>query len=282
MAEAQDNMTPEEKLLNVIQSGGEEVVAPEEKLAAAVVAPAEPEAAPEPVEAPAPVPVAEEVAQVAEKPALKLAAKDQKAQPTAEKKAEVAAPAAEADSESPQPAVKPLQALAFSKKKSNVSSGVKTINRMLAAGILILLSLSGFETFRVIRARGVVRKLASLQIPAADELTITAADVQRAYSVDPWWQDPGTIVRAPDNTQEGPRAPSAPWTEEMKNYKLMGVSLREPKADSEAILVDTRDNRMYFVRLGDSVPVSGVEVKLDDLEAQRARFTDGRASIELK
>ena len=75
---------------------------------------------------------------------------------------------------------------------------------------------------------------------------------------------------------------TTPWAVELKQFKLMGISMKDPKADSEAILLDSRDNKMYFVRLGNAFPMLDGNVRLDDVEAGRARFTDGATSVELK
>jgi hypothetical protein len=280
MAEEQDNITPEEKLLNVIQSDGEPEATAKEKPVEAV------EAAP--AAAPAP---AEEAAPAEEKPALKLAPQPEgeaavaatEAEPGATEEADAVAEAASADAApaaAPAPASAPT--MSFAKKKAGGGSGVKFLNRMLAAGVLILLSLSGYESFMVMRARGAPSTAGVVTLPAPKELILSLLEVQEGWAIDPFHR--------PKVGGDGPVGPTKrivevdviPWATEMKHFKLMGVSIRVPKSDSEAILLDNRTQEMYFIKLGKTINIQGTEVRLDDLEAERVRFTDGSSSFELK
>ncbi len=270
MAETKDDVTPEEKLLNVIQGGGEEQPAQEDK-PAETAAPAKEEAAP----------AKEEAAPAKGKPALKVA----KAGKAPAKQQE--GPVKEAPEEKPAAAAEPAQAApaAFSKKRGGGASGIRIINRMLAAGILLLLGLSGFEAFMTIRARGSAQAPGQLKLPEAQELELTVGEVVSAYSGDIWWRME-SITGAGGGTTTQTKTitvSTTPWQQTMKgHFKLLATSMRSPKDESKAILMDSRDNKMYFVRLGSSFMVEGTEVELDDLEADRARFSVGGASIELK
>lgn len=268
MAEEQDNVTPEEKLLNVIQSGEEEA-APQAEPAPAAAAPA----------------AAAEAAPVAEKPALKVA----KAEEAPAETEAVEAPAPEGE-QKPEEAAAPAPAVdsassGFSKKKSGTGSGIKVINRMLAASILVLLGLAGFETFMTIRANGSVKDPGPVEMPEAQSVELSIDEVASAYSGDIWWRLE-SITGSDSGTQQQTKTitvSTTPWQQAMKgNYKLLATSIKDPKEESKAILVDSRDNKMYFVRLGSSFMVEGTQVTLDDLEADRARFTVGGTSIELK
>jgi hypothetical protein len=279
MAEEQDNITPEEKLLNVIQSdGGPEATAEEKPVEAVEAAPAA---------APAP---AEEAAPAEEKPALKLAPQPEgeaavaatEAEPVAAEEADAVAEAASADAD-PAAAPAPVSAptMSFAKKKAGGGSGVKFLNRMLAAGVLILLSLSGYESFMVMRARGAPSTAGVVTLPAPKELILSLLEVQEGWAIDPFHRaklggDGPVPPKRPD------RVDVIPWATEMKHFKLMGVSIRDPKSDSEAILLDNRTQEMYFIKLGKTINIQGTEVRLDDLEAERVRFTDGSSSFELK
>jgi hypothetical protein len=277
MAEEQDDVTPEEKLLNVIQNGDEALPAPEEKLAEASAQPAA-EVAPVVAEA---TPVAEAPAE--EKPALKLAAKEEEPKKAdAEIKPEAAADAAAPAEATPAEPAVATSAVVSSKKKGSDGAGIKVINRMLAAGILIMLGLSCFEVFSVIRARGMVKPPVKLELPPPQEVTVFVGNVQQAYAKDAFLRqkvgpDGGKQTKTTTITVS-----TTPWAEELKQFKLMGTSMKVPKADSEAILLDSRDNKMYFVRLGNAFPLLDGNVRLDDVEAGRARFTDGATSVELK
>ena len=269
MAEEQDNMTPEEKLLNVIQNGDEETATPEAKAAA------QPAAEAPVAEAPA------EAAAAEEKPALKLAKKEAEASP--EPAPEAAEPAAAAE-EAPAVASTAAPSVVSSKKKGGDGSGIKIINRMLAAGVLIMLGLSCFEVFSVIKARGSVKPPVILELPQQQDVTISEMEVKQAYAKDAFWRQKAGPDGGgnPTTTTTTTTVTTTPWAVELKRFKLMGISMKDPKADSEAILLDSRDNKMYFVRLGNSFPLLDGNVRLDDLESGRARFTDGSASVELK
>jgi hypothetical protein len=265
MAEEQDNVTPEEKLLNVIQNGDEELPTPAEKLAEAFAHPA--------AEAPA-----------EEKPALKLAAKEEEPKKAdAEIKPEAAADATAPAEATPAEPAAAASAVVSSKKKGSDGSGIKLINRMLAAGVLIMLGLSCFEVFSVIRARGMVKAPVKLELPQPQEVTVFVGDVQLAYAKDAFLrQKVGPDAGDGQTTTTTITVSTTPWAVELKQFKLMGTSMKVPKADSEAILLDSRDNKMYFVRLGNTFPLLDGNVRLDDVEAGRARFTDGATSVELK
>ena len=274
MAQEQDKVTPEEKLLNVIQKGGEQQPAAAEK----------PAAASEPVKQEA-KPAATPAAAKAEQPA---AAKPKPALKTAPKKAEPAKvpdePAVQ-ESAAPEPALAAAPVVA-SKKRVSHGSGITLINRMLAAGIAVLLGLSAFEVFATIRARGAVKDPSQLELPKPKEVVLSVDEVKSAFADDIWWRldaitgngAGGTATQVTTVTVS-----STPWQQAMKeSFKLVATSLKASKPDSKAILVDTRNNKMYFVRFGESFMVEGVEVKLDDLEVDRARFTAGGASVEMK
>lgn len=308
MADVQDNVTPEEKLLNVIHSGGDKPasaadrpVVAEQKAAAApvsaVVAEKEAVVADKTAVTEAPSEPVVEKPVAKEKPADKVPAESKPAGKAGKMKlAKAPAKAEQIDADtSPEnaadavePAKEPVApeggVAAFAKKQKGEGSGVTTINRMLAAGILILLGLSGIEVFRVVRGNGAVRRLVELEMPEAKGSPVSAMEVQQVYGSDIFWRssDAGGSGGSQTTTQTI-TVNATPWADYMKqNVKLMGISMRSNKPDSEAILMDNTDKRMYFVRLGGSFSVQGVDVRLDDLENERARFSDGKNSIELK
>lgn len=300
MADELENVTPEEKLLNVIQSGGE-------KTESAVEGPVEAEKA-DAVQASA---VADEKTVVEEKPSESVAeepvAEVKNAEPVS---ADVSAPevkgkmklaktpkkAPQADgSGSAAEPVKPDElanepvapadgGVAFAKRQKGKGSGITTINRMLAAGILVLLGMSALEVFRVVKGNGTERMLVDLEIPEMQSSQVSAVEVQQVYGSDIFWRSSGAGGNGgSQTTTQTITVNTTPWADYMKqNIRLMGISMRANKPDSEAILIDNTDKRMYFVKLGSSFSVQGVDVRLDDLESERARFSDGKNSIELK
>jgi hypothetical protein len=272
MAQDKDSVTPEEKLLNVIQKGGE----------------------PQPAAKESPAPAAAETAKQAAQAALKkatvkdepAAAKPKPALKMAPRKAEPAkAPEEQAVQESagPEPAA---VAVVAAKKRVSHGSGITLINRMLAAGIAVLLGLSAFEVFSTVRARGTVKDPAQLELPAPKEVELALDEVKAAFSSDIWWRldaITGSAGTGATTLVTTVTVSTTPWQQALnESFKLIATSRKEPKTESKAILVDTRNNKMYFVRLGESFMVEGVEVKLDDLEVDRARFTAGGASVEMK
>jgi len=272
MAEENDSLSPEEKLLNVIQGAAEEGEAAEAKPV---------EVAQPPAEAAKAAPAAE-AAPEGKKPALKVAAKNKTSGAAAPQETAKKDPAEEVAEPEAAASVEP--ALAFTKKKSGSGSGITLLNRMLAAGIVILLGLSGLETFLTIRARGAVQEPDALEVPRPEEVTLSVEEVKDAYSIDIWSHLDSVTAEDGTTTQTKTITVSTtPWQQTMKShFKLAATSMKEPKAQSKAILVDSRNNNMYFVRLGESFMVEGTEVTLDDLESNRARFKVGGASIELK
>lgn len=285
MAEPQDSMTPEEKLLNVIQSGGNTAASSEKPVEPA--APPAAEASGSPVSEPQKK-AEKPVSAPKVRPSVKRAVPAGSGGAVSDKPTGVPKPrivkSEEQDKASvPEITSLPEQPVVLKKKEAAAGSGIRTVNRMLAAGILVILGLSGLETFNAVKARGVPVKTNPMQIPAVGEYLPDVTEVQKLFEKDIWWRPEDAAAGEGQSLTQTITVSTTPWQEYMKkNMKLMGVSLKEDRASSEAIIVDSGGNKMVFVRLGNTFLVEGVEVRLDDLEHDRARFSDGKSSVELK
>lgn len=74
------------------------------------------------------------------------------------------------------------------------------------------------------------------------------------------------------------KTPASTITETIKDLKLVGLSPSENKADSFAMIENTKNQTTSFLKIGDSI--TGLTVK--DILADKVIFTDGAENSELK
>jgi len=352
MAEAaQQELSPEEKLLRVIQGGGEarKPEAPA-KVAPPVAVPAAPPPRSAPVSAPAPAPAptraptpapAPVAARVPEpepevppetvppavappppqKPRLKLVPPPQpppsrtavesppsappkavkmpaQAEPPAREEPKVNEAAKEKEPEKPREEAKsggksrrrsrarPAPPVAAVGKPAAGRPGgpIRTANRILALIILILLGLCGFQIWSGAAAGEITPP--PPEAPAfedgAGEFELPAiAALQGAFREKQIW-DFGTP--AGPGPGPGPEPPPPPQPEIEKVLRLIGLSA-PPGAPAEqivAVVLDSRDGKMYFVKIGEKLPFNGREFDVETVSSDQVVLADGSEKIRIR
>ena len=292
MAVAEQQLSPEEKLLKVIQSNGEvkQQPTPEEKpLPAAQTAGAVPSAAPRPepsakaAEPQKPAAGGEKKAVTAvapeEKPKLKVmksgAAPDGK-EPA---KAMIGAPASGVIG-----AGGPGASAAKGHPGRKLSMGV--VNEGLAAAVILILALTGYEIWAAVRDSGIRSQKVEVRGQAPKEVgaPVQAEDMLPLASLVDAWKEkdifPGAGGESAKRKDEKGR-PTQPGPEAPGRLKLMGFS-RASEGESKAILWDTTENRMFILRTGEKILVGEQQLELVQIKDDQVVLSDGRESITVK
>ena len=291
-------ISPEEKLLKVIQGNGGKsgTPTPEEKMLNAAKAPAgsagstqktveagKSGAGPKPAEPQAkgqlklkPTPVAAGKPEAKGKPEGGVSGSAQG----------VGGPKAEA------PAPVPV-AQAEIRKNSQGSSFFQKINMALGFVVLLVIGLSGYEIYAGISTFDSIKK--KIQIPSGDGGAISGATevqlpdpydinaVLKSFVDRPWSlpdlekpsEDGGGIV-------ETIKIINVPWqTYAKENYKLMGFAGPDP-ATAEAIVSDKKENKLHFLAVGGRIDIMGAKINVAEVQKDYVLLSDGKGSLQIK
>lgn len=349
MAVVEQKLSPEEKLLKVIQGGGEaeKTPTPEEKMLAAV----KPAAAAAPTPAPKPVPAkppesAKPAAAPAAKPAPaatpipaaspaaapkaeppKKAAEARPAEPVKkaepgkeEKKSPEPKAAAPAPEDKPsdkaqdkpklkvlkpepaaagnEPPAKPMigapesgvigaggQVAVSGKGRSHRKFTMGVVNQGLAAAVLLILALTGYEIWAAVRdASSVAKAPVALPKPpdAAAEEPVKLDDQPPLANVIEEWEKK-VIFSSVGGELEKPTGGGNPPPQPIPDnrLKLMGFS-KASDEQAKVILWDTTDARMFIVRVGEKILVGEQQWEVIQIKDDQVVLSNGRDSISLK
>jgi hypothetical protein len=120
--------------------------------------------------------------------------------------------------------------------------------------------------------------------PSGTNRTVSAVSVEEAIGI--WTKQPlawDDIMKSPDPGPNKTNIVSESWMRYVnENFKLIGISVKEPPDQSEAIITDKKEKRTIFLKTGQSTPVQGVPVKLEAIESEHIRLTDGKDGIDIK
>jgi hypothetical protein len=269
----EEQLSPEEKLLKVIQATDGQKPKASEK-------------APEPV-------------QVSPPPAerrVKLAPEPAKAQPTPAKQPEPASPPQAvaqpqspvdaAGSQPPEPAPEPASPV----PSGSLSDGswLRHANRVLggiAAAMILLIAYecwSSAETLRASRTPTVGRALP----PFVSEKTgLPPLDgVVALFEKGPVFQNAEDSVPAA-SAAAGAGSGAAPtgWRlYAQKNLDLIGMASGSGAAQREAIVVDREQKRMHIVKSGDRIQLEGKQIEVLSVGEEEVTLSDGGAKLTIK
>ena len=277
MADQAEELTPEEKLLKVIQDDGEQ--------ADEAAVSSEPTAAATPVESEA---VAEEQTPPVEedggKPKLKLAGKQSAASGESESPADAAAAsedtprdetAGEARSSAAAIAAGPVVA---GGAIPGANFGLSTANRCLAAVVLIMVGFAVYEIWASIQMPSYAGAVTS-ELP--DAVWINTEPVLDPVPIDDIlkaFEDPiigrKEVAEIKDGAKPQPKSPIDIYIKEHLN--LIGLS------SGEAIIVDNKIEKMHFKRVGDKITINGTEVEVVEITAEYVTVADGDRQIRVE
>ncbi|MBN2300971.1 MAG: hypothetical protein JXN60_00510 [Lentisphaerae bacterium] len=286
MTEEKEEISPEEKLLKVIQ--GKPEPEKEQKVGSADVAPSALK------EGEGSLPVVESVqaegeksaqtAAATKKPKLRLTKTDSAVGADSKALEEPVSTAGLIGGSNP--------VLAVSKRGIGVKFGISSVNRFLAAGIVIALAITGLEIWGFLR-----NSAEAAQIEAVTEPMPFEADVSRSaqYSFPEvliWYEQHPILLdfkaepqaRSDDSEPRKSQGPRVGWEAYVRsNMKLMGVS-RHPEDEqaTEAILADNKTKAMHFMKTDDSIFVSNQKVSLKRIDGALVVLTDGRNDVTIE
>lgn len=278
MADSEEKLSPEEKLLQVIQGG-------EQGPGDAPEPPAEPEA---PAES---EPVAAEPEQP--RPKLKLAKEEAPveipAEPAAEEAAEdsdvpptMASSVPELGNTPPEtPPVAPSSSVPIAaplKKETTRRDGVRTVNRWLALAAVAIIALVAYELWANTKP-GVAE---AAGVPYVDKAPTTEAlpplqEIQETFLKRGIFDLPVTPVGM-TNAIAGA---ANPVLEALKGFDMIGLS---PVGDNEyeALVVDRASSKLHFVRKGQQIPVQKEKVEVADVRKDYVLFVYEEREIKVK
>ena len=298
MAENENEVTPEEKLLKVIQDGGE---AEQEKVGegATIVPPSSaPEVTAEDIAAASPTKAAAEGAgaevpaveeEPAAKPKLKVAKQEPEEKAEGQEEAEAGAKAEEKEPKGKgagkKAASKPGLIEAGPVVTATVGKpsgfGISTVNKCLAAVVLIMIGFAVYEIWASIQIpQKDAPEITDVPAPgwmdsAADQSTIPIEDVLKAFKEK-------SIIGMKELAQPvapGPKKPPPATSLELyakENLNLIGLS------DDEAIVVDKKIDKMYFLKVGDKIKIDDRDLSLVEITSEQVTVTVGDREIRIE
>jgi len=321
MTADEEKLSPEEKLLKVIQSGGD-AERGEQKPdgAAADTVPAQPVArssaegaarAAGQAEGQSPSPG--ESSDMAQEPAAPTGAepsgrqaseaKQEVAKPKPKLKVAKGAPGAKQDkgkpavSESkPVPAVIAAAPASSGRGPGSRNTGIRTVNRCLAAIVFIMVCLAGFEIWANIRSPedekppGQYGPLAQIGEGESEGRVPSLESLLRSFAERDIFQIPDVKVIQVDDQRLKQKPPD--WVEYTQaHFNLIGFSSPRgsaiagpPDAEGkrEAIIVDKKENKMHFLRTGQELSIEEQKLKLKEILKDSVVFTDGKQTVTVK
>jgi len=277
MAEQEKKLTPEEKLLKVIQGGGKE---------APKAVPGEPPKASQPPQSQPRVPPR------LVPPSPKTIAPALAATPASQASAPAPAPAS-GSSKSKRAATKvgaeagaaqPSKAPALPALASYRLPALTTLNRFLAIAAALAVAVSGWELWASCMARPVVpgglgadeglREAA----PVASASGEPCAAARDAFAAKPLFAvvSEGGIVTMVTNV------PPSEAQQYAKNLDLIGVSTGRDGQPEEAIVVDRSTKKNYFVKVGEAIVIGQMKLELVTVAIDGAVFRTGKGEIRVQ
>jgi hypothetical protein len=275
-------VSPEEKLLKVIQGGDADPSssaketppkARQEAAARTVAAPASkadkavPTPAAKPEKAP---PVAKQDA----KSKLKVAASDQSATSPATPKP--ASPVAA----KPATAAGLAAGAAPARKRPKRKVNLRTVNSSLAAIVLVILCLLGYQIWAAIETSSQDQLSGHINVPrpagSGTQDVRTAQLVLSTNELDGFEKRP-LIGGGLSPIQSNVGTPIASgWILYAKDNLKLAAFIGEPGAAQKAVIMDKKlDNRMIFVKLGDKIAAGDQDVKVDEFQSDKVILSDG-------
>jgi len=290
-AEEQE-LSPEEKLLKVIQGGDSD----EDKAAGAEPAPeaapgAEPPPAEKPklklAEEPAPSPPEGEAAAEGEEDKGEAAAEgeEDKGEEAKKGKKKGKKKGRKKDAAGRKAAGTGSSAASGPGKRmpSEVGTGIRIANRFLLIVILVLLCLCGFEIWNGALATTEAPPPSDGATPSLTPDDFVLPDVallRMAFRQKKIWDIGEEVTPGP-----GPRpTPTPPGPRVDKVMRLIGTSAPRgaPPEDVTAVILDNRDSKMHFLKMGEKLPFNDHEFTVNKVALDHVVLTEGDVEVTIQ
>lgn len=254
MTESIENeLTPEEKLLKVIRDGDAEEVALEPDVATVAT-------------------IVDEVAKET-KPDLKLVKKDAKSKGDVATEALAASIVPSSDTIGAEPAVVDKTA-----RRSVVNIGF--VNKILAIIVIVMVGLAVYEIWKNI-------KRSAYKTDSTDNVLVaTLVDQAPEDELPPLGEvltkfAESEFVGKPDKVEVKTVDPKKPEPTPIETYVKENLNLIGLSGD-EAIISDGKTGKMHFLKLGDTMIINDVEVKVSEVSSEYVELSDGDKKVRIK
>jgi len=159
--------------------------------------------------------------------------------------------------------------------------GLMTVNRCLAVAVLIIICLAGFEVWSNARTIQVPDAPPAILIPDADDSDFNIPSLEallKSFEAKPILGNPDDIDKGEDPRDKTPRPkpPAGAIKYARENLDLIGMS------DGEAIIVDKKADKMFFLRVGGEMEVMSQKLTLEQIGVGKVQFTDGKESVTVE
>jgi hypothetical protein len=269
MTESIENeITPEEKLLKVIQDGDTENVSTPEPAVVAESAGTEPAVTETVVAESAAKPVKEK------KSKLKLAKKDADSTKNTAEDTSAAPTAVIADGD----ATDNSTVIVKSGKVSWISIGF--INKILAIIVLLMIGFAVYEiwyniTYSAYKSENVDDTLAPGLVDQAPEDELPPLDeVLTKFAEDPFVGKPEKVKAAPEKVKKVEKTPLEVYVK--KNLNLIGLS------GDEAIISDAKTDKMHYLKVGGTMNINDIDVSVVGITSEYVELGDGDKKIRIE
>jgi hypothetical protein len=155
------------------------------------------------------------------------------------------------------------------------SFNVHRFNRILATCVLILIGLIIYEIVVGLKSSAAASGLHTAGVSFSSDIVSDAELKNIEWYTEPLrLRDPFRAFRVP--TGPGPVSPGPDWKKYAKeNYEIVAVSLEDDPADSTVFLKDKVIAENTLFRTGDAVTILGDKVRVDEIKRGGVTLTDG-------
>ncbi|MDA0989698.1 MAG: hypothetical protein O3A51_02985, partial [Verrucomicrobia bacterium] len=167
------------------------------------------------------------------------------------------------------------------RRPAPTSFGVGAVNLILGVVVVVFLALTGYEIYANMRADAAERTAVPVNLAPVDPLGAAQTtlppldDILRAFEVRPIFES------IPEPQKPGPQAPiRVPYPEQ--NCRLLGISEIGDSGEFEAIIMDNQQNKMHFLKVGDSLPAEGESYTVESIQSDRVIFYDGQRRSQVE
>ena len=197
-----------------------------------------------------------------------------------------ASPAAAAVAEEPDEADKDeTGTMAAAAKPMSHHFGIGTLNKLLAVAVLAIIGVAAFQ---------VVSSVQAMQVPPAppadliewgeepEEDLPPLEELLKSFETRPILRGPEQVVQQQQPVNQPQQKPQLPAAVKhvKEHFDLIGLSTRN--GGREAIVLDRKEGKMHFVRVGQDVSLKGQALNVVSIGADSVVLTDGEQKVTVK
>lgn len=170
--------------------------------------------------------------------------------------------------------------ITVARKQNGAKLGLATVNRCLAAAVLIIVCFAGWEVYSSADAIQGSRPVAIGSVvfdDTPDHDLPPISDILKAWETRPIMYNPEVSSPQPGPDPTPPCTRKTGWVAfAEQNYDMIGSSGRE------AIVVDKESGKMFFLVVGDELEVKEYKITIAEISAEKVVLTDGKDKATVK